>query len=431
MGIQVRAVEAFNPETREFTLAGPVPEISNSAPYLVASLPANDAVDVPVDSLIALRFSRLLTPQTVHSETIVLNSSEGRTYAKVVATENGRLVFVSPLEPLEPNTSYTLTIDQAADGVNRVVPATVTFTTAQGPQDKEADPSPNQPDWVPDQDALRGDWTSKNPKSPWQDLPKLEAEAGVTALSGQTLTLRGQPLANVTLEINGTKTVTDNSGRFLLKSLTAGRHVLKIDGSTASRPGGTYGIFRAGVEITAGRTNPLGYTIWLPKLDMANAVTISSPTTTDMSIKTSRIPGLDLRLPAQTLIRDLDGEPVTQLSITPIPTDRPPFPLPDGIHVPVFFTIQPGGSRDHSAACSTGLSKLHQRLPGTRIDFWNYDPEGKGWYVYGQGTVTPDGSQIMPDPGVVLYEFSGTMVATPSLAPPDVPKPCNPGQRNG
>src|SRR6185369_4870740 len=69
--------------------------------------------------------------------------------------------------------------------------------------------------------------------------------------------------------------------------------------------------------------------------------------------------------------------------------------------------------------------------PGTRIDFWNYDPEGKGWYVYGQGTVTPDGSQIMPDPGVVLYEFSGTMVATPTLAPPDGPKPCNPASEMG
>ena len=86
---------------------------------------------------------------------------------------------------------------------------------------------------------------------------RLEAEAGVTALSGQALTLRGQPLANVTMEINGIKTVTDNTGRFLLKSLTAGHHVLKIDGSTANRPGGTYGIFRAGVDIAEGKTNTL------------------------------------------------------------------------------------------------------------------------------------------------------------------------------
>ena len=109
VGNQIGVVEAFNEETREFTLAGPVAEIG-SAPFLVASLPANDATDVPVDSVIALRFSKLLVPRSVNAETVVLSSSEGRTYAKVVATENGRLVFVSPLEPLEPNTSYTLTI---------------------------------------------------------------------------------------------------------------------------------------------------------------------------------------------------------------------------------------------------------------------------------------------------------------------------------
>ena len=424
VGNQIGVSEAFVPESNQFTAAGPVPE-TGSAPHLVASAPANDATDVSVDTLIALRFSRLLAPRTVNDETILLNSSAGRSYAKVVATENGRQVFVSPLEPLEPNTSYTLTINGANDGVNEVVPASITFTTAQDSQDKQPDQS-NQPDWVPGADALRGDWTSKNPRSPWQDLPRLEAEAGVTALSGQTLTLRGQPLANVTLEIDGAKTVTDSTGRFLLKSLNAGHHVLKIDGSSANRPGGTYGIFRAGVDIAAGKTNTLDYIIWMPRLDMANAVTIGSPTANDAFVTTPRIPGLELRLPSQTVIRDLDGRAVTQLSITPIPTDRPPFPLPLGIHVPVFFTIQPGGSRVIPPRAQLIYPNFTNSLPGTRIDFWNYDPEGKGWYVYGQGTVLPNGSQIMPDPGVVLYEFSGTMVATPTLAPPEAPKPCNP-----
>lgn len=430
VGNQIGAVEAFNPDSREFTVAGPVSDAGNSAPYLVASLPANDATDVPLDALIALRFSRLLAPRSVIAETVVLNSSAGRSYARVVTAENGRLAFVSPLELLESNTSYTLTIDQASDGINNVIPATITFTTAQDSQDKQPDQS-HQPDWIPNGDALRGDWTSKSPKSPWQDLPRLEAEAGVTALSGQTLTLRGQPLANVTMEIEGTKTVTDDSGRFLLKSLSAGHHVLKIDGSTVSHPGGAYGLFRAGIDITAGKTNTLDYTIWMPKLDMANAVTISAPTATDTSVKTPRIPGLELRLPEQTLIRNLDGQAVTQLSITPIPTDRPPFPLPVGIHVPVFFTIQPGGSRIIPPRAQLIYPNFTNSLPGTRIDFWNYDPEGKGWYVYGQGTVLQNGLQIMPDPGVVLYEFSGSMVATPAIAPPEAPKVCNPDSSCG
>src|SRR5678816_3292064 len=61
---------------------------------------------------------------------------------------------------------------------------------------------------------------------------------------------------------------------------------------------------------------------------------------------------------------------------------------------------------------------------GARIDFWNYDAEDKGWYVYGHGTVTPNGRQIVPDPGVVLYEFTGAMVSNPSNAPGEGPEPC-------
>ena len=80
----------------------------------------------------------------------VLNSSAGRAYAKVVAAENGRMVFVSPLEPLDPNTSYTLTIDRDRMALT-VCTSDVTFKTAQGPDDKHR--SPDQPEWVPDGNA--------------------------------------------------------------------------------------------------------------------------------------------------------------------------------------------------------------------------------------------------------------------------------------
>ena len=33
-----------------------------------------------------------------------------------------------------------------------------------------------------------------------------------------------------------------------------------------------------------------------------------------------------------------------QISITRIPNDRPPFPMPDGVSFPTYFTVQPGGA---------------------------------------------------------------------------------------
>lgn len=426
-GNETAAAEAFDPTTKEFAYSGPpVEPDEQSAPYLAASLPANDAADVPVDTRIALRFSKPLRVQTADAGTFVLSGPDGAVYAKVVAAENGRLVFLTPSELLKPGVTYTVSITGPTDGANAAVPTAVSFTTQGKPDEAERRPG-GEPDWVPDATNLRDDWRSREGQSPWQQLPALAAEQGVTALAGQALTLRGLPLVNATLELDGQTTTTDHTGRFLLRVAAAtGHRVLKIDGRTAARPGGTYGIFRIGVDITQGRTNVLGYTIWMPRLDMANAVTLSSPTAVDVSVTNPRIPGLELRLPAQTVVRDLDGQAVTQISITPIPTDRPPFPLPPGVDVPVFFTIQPGGARLIPPRAQLIYPNFTNSRPGARIDFWNYDAEGKGWYVYGQGTVSASGAQIIPDPGVVLYEFSGAMVALPSIAPQDAPSPCNP-----
>ena len=181
----------------------------------------------------------------------------------------------------------------------------------------------------------------------------------------------------------------------------------------------TYGTFKIGVDITEGKTNLLGYTIWMPKLDTAHAANIQSPTNKQTVITNPHIPGLELRLPAQTVIRDMDGNTVTRLSITPIPTNQPPFPLPSGVNVPVFFTIQPGGSQVIPPRAQLIYPNYTNQPAGARIDFWNYDAEEKGWYVYGRGTVTANGKQIVPDPGVVLYEFTGAMVSNPNNAPPE------------
>jgi hypothetical protein len=110
-----------------------------------------------------------------------------------------------------------------------------------------------------------------------------------------------------------------------------------------------------------------------------------------------------------------------------IPVDQPPFPLPTGVEVPVYFTIQPGGGYLDSYAPWPAGARLvypnyHGERPGTRINFWHYDPAERGWHVYGLGTVTADGRQIVPDQGVAIYGFTGAMIssggAPPSKQPP-------------
>lgn len=425
-GAKVRSAEVFDPASQTISTAGDsAPPSDGGASYLAASLPENGAADVPVDSLVALRFSSPVKAETLNSETLTITGPQGAVAAKLVPAEGGMLAFLTPREKLQPGTNYTLQLfGPVGENDLPLSSSAISFTTAGEQESENSAAAYDDEDWQPSADNLRGHWRSKKSNSPAQSLPPLQAAPGVTALAGQVLLLNGKPLANVTLQVGDKTARTDDTGRFLLKQLTPGRQVLRIDGRTASRPGKAYGFFRVGVNITGGKTDVLGFTIWMPKLDMAHAVKLASPTASEVSITNPKIPGLELRLPPQTVIRDIDGRTVTKLSITPIPTNQPPFPLPVGVSVPVFFTIQPGGSRLIPPRARLIYPNFTNERPGARIDFWNYEPEEKGWYIYGQGTVSADGRQIIPDPGVVLYELTGAMVSQPTNAPRQGPRPC-------
>jgi hypothetical protein len=176
-------------------------------------------------------------------------------------------------------------------------------------------------------------------------------------------------------------------------------------------------VFDVRTRIVANMTMVLPYTIWMPRIDTSHAITLSSPTPEETIVSTPLIPGLELHLPKGTIIRDEGGQVVRQLSITPIPVDRPPFPLPQNSDVPIYFTIQPGGAYVQVYGnANTRVARLiypnyTRQKPGKRMDFWHYDAESiRGWNIYGQGSVNSAGTQVVPDPGIGIYEFTGAMI---------------------
>jgi YD repeat-containing protein len=217
----------------------------------------------------------------------------------------------------------------------------------------------------------------------------------------------------------------------LTTGIPASKQLLTINGGSANIPGKTYGVFQVGIWIAARQTTVLDFTIWMPLLDTAHAITIPSPTTSEVVLTNTYMPGLELQIPANTVIRDYDGNIVNTIGMTPIPPDRPPFPLPIGVEVPIYFTIQPGGAYLYTASGERQGARLIYpnsvgQPPGARFDFWNYGLQNLDWYIYGHGTVSPDGKQVMPDPGVQIYGFTGAMVGGPSLAPPSPNPPAPP-----
>jgi RHS repeat-associated protein len=424
-GAELTFGEVFDPLTQRTRMeTNPASLSTNSQiPGVAASFPQDKARDVPIDALISVRFTERLDVPTLNSQSVSISDMHGSKSARVVAVEDGMLIFLSPNSVLENGSMFTVTINGASN-LSRLplAPSSFSFTTAPPSSDGSDKSNSGDTPWVPNASNFDGNWKSGDVKSTAQKLPPLQAKKGITALAGQTLRLNGSPLEGVTLRIDSQKATTDNTGRFLLEHVSEGHHALLIDGTTANKHGKDYGIFEAGVDIVAGQTTALNYTIWMTPLDMNHAVTIPSPTTTETVVSTPLLPGLELHLPPGTVIRDHNGKVVTKLSITPVPIDHPPFPLPVGVNVPIYFTIQPGAayievSGGYAKGARLFYPNSHHAARGTSFNFWNYDADQKGWYVYGKGTVAKDGKQIVPDPGVEIYEFTGAMVGQQSVAP--------------
>ena len=74
---------------------------------------------------------------------------------------------------------------------------------------------------------------------------------------------------------------------------------LTMEGTAAGTPGRVYGTFEVGVTADRGRTTPLGYPVWMPEIDVHNAVPIPAVLSSEMVITSPRIPGLEVRLPTE------------------------------------------------------------------------------------------------------------------------------------
>ncbi|MGK5497899.1 RHS repeat-associated core domain-containing protein [Streptomyces sp. URMC 125] len=220
----------------------------------------------------------------------------------------------------------------------------------------------------------------------------------------------------------GKKTArTDAKGRFLLPGVDPEATTLTVDGRTANSGKRDYGTFDIRVHPKRGRTVDLGFPVWMTPLDTEHTVTFDAPAKKDVVLTTPKIPGLEVHIPKGSVVRDEHGEVVTELGITAIPLDRPPFPLPDNSVVPVYFTVQPGGTHVFPEGARIVYPNYTGEAPGTRVEFLDYDPEDKGWHVYGHGTVSADGRQVVPDAKTRVWAFHGAMFNISDLVPWDLP----------
>ncbi|NPC70708.1 type IV secretion protein Rhs [Corallococcus exiguus] len=468
----VPTAEIFDPVRDEFVRVDvsererlPAPD---AALAMTGSLPKDKDPAVPGQVLLAVRLSHPVVQDDKASISLV--GPVGEVEGEHTFAEEGRLLFFRPGQALLPATAYTLYVQGLRDAKHRELPlTTVAFTTAtvaagEGRPDTRlprpqlgrpratAQPvaslrplekrgadgrydwrAPERPlfddgeTWLPGPENLTGHWRSREPQV--TPVEPLQAAPGVTALSGRVLRLNGKPLAGVRIVVRGVATMTDAQGRFLVEGLKPGGQTLEVNGQTANRGAVRYGLFFMHVEIKEGITNPLGHTVWMTRLDPQGTVSIPSPTTEEVAVTTPAIPGLELRLPPGTVVRDRAGNLLTEINITPLPINQAPFPLPN-LEMPLYFTLQPGDARFEGLSPGFSGAKLYYanyrgELPGAKANFWSYDANASGWFAYGLGSVSADGRQVIPEDGVALYGFVGAGYSNPDAPPPQVGGGCN------
>ncbi|MEE1797665.1 polymorphic toxin-type HINT domain-containing protein [Streptomyces sp. JV176] len=345
------------------------------------------------------------------------------------------------LDALSADGTYTVTVDPSTRTTGRyTVGLTATSalaaqktaetaktpaapdTTAKKTARKAPGTAPTGPDaWQPGTFQLAGrDWLTlrgKAPKAP----PALRGPPGKTALTGRILKLDGKPLPGVTVTADAKTARTNARGQFLLSGIDTETATLVVDGTSANTAQRQYGRFDIHIEPTAGRTTELGFPVWMTPLDTEHTVRFDAPAKAEVVLKTPKIPGLEVRIPKGSVVRDEHGKPVTELGITAIPIDRPPFPLPTNGVVPVYFTVQPGGTYVFPEGARVIYPNYTREAPGSRVEFMDYDPKKKGWYVYGRGEVSADGRQVVPDAKTRIWAFHGAMFNVGDLIPWDLP----------
>jgi RHS repeat-associated protein len=440
-------------------------------PYLADTLPQTDAVDVALDSVLGVRFRKPLPIAQLNAANIVLVGPSGAVAGSVVGAEGGMLAFFSPSMQLRPATTYTLFVTNLADEQGHMLPATsirfttqrivaqqvqvnpsvATMTTDTAPTAPQATLAPRAPaepavqtvkrpalrpavtsspqapapspsaaqiaeDWIPQAQNRHGAWRVLGlPNDPplsadARQAPALRAPAEQTAVAGQVLRLNGLPLEGVRVSVGTLATTTDAQGRFLLSGVQAGPVELKVDGTAVIHNGRHYTAHYLFATAQKGTTSVVPNPIYLVRVDPATEVSISSPADHDITLTHPLMPGLEVTIPKGAVIRDQDGKIVTKISITPIPTDRPPSPVPAIFGV--YFTLQPAGAwvdGDPTLGVKVVYPNYQGAAAGTLFNFWNDATSENGWHVYGHGKVSRDQTQILPDDSVSfrrLMQFS-------------------------
>ena len=247
--------------------------------------------------------------------------------------------------------------------------------------------------------------------------PVVFTAQAVQSVYGQPTTFTGLVLDNVyrgiggaqaMLKVNGKNlppVTTDVEGRFVMNDVPAGAGMLYVNASMATtlngkpiQPGSFPALQFSDVVIVPNAENKLPTPVRLPALNPTNQANYS--TTQETVLTVEGIDGLQFIIAPGSMTL-ADGSPApdgTLMRLNQVHFDQTPMPLPDGVANPFAWTLLPGAAT-FDPPIRIELPNMTGLPPGSVSYFSSFNHDTGRFEICGTGSVTPDGSMIISDPG--------------------------------
>ncbi|MCD6119013.1 hypothetical protein J7K50_04145 [bacterium] len=215
--------------------------------------------------------------------------------------------------------------------------------------------------------------------------------SGFGEVVGSITDIEGTPVQGATVSIANFYfyATTDDLGNFLIENAPAGTRELFVDGRTATN--GRYTSITQDIFVVGDGRITVDFETKLVKVD-TDSETLIGPAGGEAT--NPSVPGLSLSIPAGAVDSD------KAFSLTPVPTENLPFPLP-GDYQPVFaFWIEPEGTVLELPAELT-IGNEFGIAPDERLVLFTTTLEDTTWASSGEMLVSTDGALISTTSGGV------------------------------
>jgi RHS repeat-associated protein len=257
-----------------------------------------------------------------------------------------------------------------------------------------------------------------------------------TSLAGVVVTMVGMDGAGNKTSCTGS-TTSDGSGNFAFTNLPAGclgPQLIGFNGNTVTSPAGKYAGLQLVFTLVANTVVVSPVLVHLPRVDNVETFSVTQNATADQSYSFKSIPGLSVTVYAGTVFTEQDGTQPNPfpLAAIEVPVDRLPDVMPSTTaSVTAFIVAFQPAETNASKAVAVWFPNTLNTPPGTDVPLTTLDPTLGRMTPYGTGTISSDGTTIIPDIdpstgtlqhryGIVHFDWHG-----PSLnPPPSINPPC-------